>query len=245
MGLFRNKKRQAPPERAFASAVVVAAGNATRMGQINKILAPLGDMPAIGHCLLAFERSRVNEVVVVAREGDILTIADLCKGMGFGKVSKIVKGGADRVSSALIGLGEISPCAQLAAVHDGARPCVTPELIDRVLAAAEACGAAVPGEPASDTLKELSPEGYVARTLDRTSTVMIQTPQAFEATLIRGALTRALGEGWRITDDCAAVERMGMQVRIVPGERTNIKLTVPQDLVIAQAILAAAEEQAV
>lgn len=243
MSLFKNKRKRELPERPFASVVVVAAGRADRMGEINKILITLGDMPVIGHSLLALENSLcVDEVVVVSRGEDILAIGDLCKGMGFSKVSKIVKGGEDRVSSTLIGLGEISPQARIAGIHDGARPCVTPELIDRVLLEAASCGAAVPGDPAADTLKEVSADGCVAGTLKRENIVAVQTPQAFEATLIRGALTKARHEGWKITDDCSAVERLGMKVRVVPGERANIKITVPGDLILAEAILKAAAE---
>lgn len=238
MGFIKKRRKRELTERPITSVVVVAAGKATRMGELNKILLALGDMPVIGHSLLALENSgSVDEVVVVARGDDILAIGSLCKAMGFTKVSKIVRGGEDRISSTLIGLGEISPQAAIAGVHDGARPCVTPELIDRVMNAAAVYGAAAPGEPVTDTIKELSDDGFVSHTLNREKIVAIQTPQAFEATLIRGALTKAMREGWRITDDCSAVERLGMRVRVVPGERANIKITVPEDLILAEAIL--------
>lgn len=245
LGLFRRRQVKGPQPGPFSSMVVVAAGKATRMGEVNKILQPIGDLPVIGYSLLAMEESAaVREVVVVSRSEDILAIGDLCKAMDFRKVSKVVAGGASRTASALIGLNEISPEARVAGIHDGARPCVTPALIDAVMRAAAETGAAAPGAPVVDTLKAVDGEGCVSATVDREKIVAVQTPQAFEATLIRGALTKALHEGWELTDDCAAVERLGMRVRIVPGLRSNIKVTVLEDLLIAQALLGAAFEDA-
>ncbi len=235
MGLFSRKPKPARPRGAM---IVVAAGAARRMNGIDKILQEVAGLPVIVHTLMAMEQSEwVDEVVVCARTEDIWTIGDLCKRFGLGKVTKIVRGGDDRVQSSLAGLSEISPNATVVGVHDGARPCASPRLIDSVMAAAAQFGAAIPGVSPVDTVKEVDEQNCVARTLKRDTLVSVQTPQCFERAIIQGALARAVREAWLITDDSAAVERMGMRVHIVEGELANIKITRPDDLPLVEKIL--------
>ncbi len=135
-----------------------------------------------------------------------------------------------------IGLNSLSDKVKLAAIHDGARPLVTFEVIDRTVRAANSYGAAAPGVPVKDTIKTVV-GGIVGETPDRSLLRAIQTPQVFDADLLRAALDKAVQDDAQITDDCSAVERMGMSVRIVEGDERNIKVTTPLDLKLAEAIL--------
>jgi len=221
----------------YCAAVVAAAGTASRMEGQDKILAPLGDYPVLIHALRALEEStRVREIVVVTREDLIVPVSQLCRDFGLGKVKKVLVGGASRMESVLNGIREVSDKAELIAIHDGARPLVTPEIIDEAVAQAEKWGAAAPAVPVKDTVKQ-AVNGRVERTPDRSELFAVQTPQVFEAGLIRGALGKALSDGVSLTDDCAAVERLGMSVMLTAGSYENIKITTPVDLAIGEAIL--------
>ena len=131
-------------------------------------------------------------------------------------------------------LMEVSPETKLLAVQDGARPLVTPELIDHVISAAAKCGAAAPAIPVKDTVKVVMADNAVEKTLERSNLRAVQTPQVFDIHLLRAALKKAKDEGTAITDDCSAVELLGMKVKIVEGDEHNIKITTPVDLKIAQ-----------
>lgn len=232
-GHLRKKKDRAP----FCTAVVPAAGSSTRMEGQDKILLPLGDLPVLARTLLALEDCPlIHEIVVVTREDLIVPVSQLCKDFGIEKATHIVVGGANRTLSVLSGIREASPSAELIAIHDGARPFVTEEVLEEVLAAAAQCGAAAPAVPVTDTVKRAS-GGMVEETLDREALFAVQTPQVFEASLIKAALQRAAEEGLSLTDDCAAVERLGMSVRLTAGDRANIKLTTPTDLDLGLGIL--------
>ena len=230
---LRKKKKETRP---LCGAVVAAAGSSSRMGA-DKLLLPLGDEPVIVHTLRALEQSgQISEIVVVTREDLIVPIAQLCKDYGFAKVTKVVVGGATRTESVRIGTLELTGNPELIAVHDGARPFVTPEVIEEAVSAAKNYGAAAPAVAVTDTIKELGPDGLAARTVDRESLRAVQTPQVFEEGLIRAALQKAIEDGAELTDDCAAVERLGMKVMLTRGDRENLKLTTPADLLVAQAI---------
>ena len=216
-------------------AVIVAAGNASRMEGIDKVMAPLGGEPLIRHTVRAFENcDAVSEIVVVTREDQLVAVNDLCS--DFSKVTAVVVGGKSRVESVQLGLNALSDKVKLAAVQDGARPLVTWQVIDRAVRAAHSFGAAAPGIPVKDTVKEVT-GGVVKNTPDRSALRAIQTPQVFDFDLLRGALKKAVLEGAQITDDCSAVENMGMSVKIVEGEERNIKITTPMDLKIAELLL--------
>lgn len=219
----------------YCGAVIVAAGNASRMGGIDKVMAPLDGEPMIVKTVRAFEQCpAIREIVIVTRPDLMQTIMGLCD--CFNKVTAVVAGGADRAESVHNGLNALSEKVRLAAVQDGARPLVSWELIDRVVRAANSYGAAAPGIAVKDTTKIVQ-GGMVTATPDRSTLRAIQTPQVFDFDLLRGALKKAKEDGAQITDDCSAVERLGMKVRIVEGDERNIKVTTPMDLKIAQMLL--------
>ncbi|MBR5569597.1 MAG: 2-C-methyl-D-erythritol 4-phosphate cytidylyltransferase [Oscillospiraceae bacterium] len=216
----------------YCGAVIVAAGNASRMGGIDKVMAPLDGEPMIVKTVRAFQECpAVREIVVVTRPDLLETIMSLCH--GFDKIRAVVAGGADRAASVRNGMNALSDKVKLVAVQDGARPLVTWELIDRTVRAANTYHAAAPGIPVKDTTKIVE-GGVVTETPDRNLLRAIQTPQVFDFDLLRGALLQAEVDGAAITDDCSAVERLGMRVRIVEGDEHNIKVTTPMDLKIAQ-----------
>ena len=216
-------------------AVIVAAGSASRMGGIDKVMAPLGGEPMIVRTVRAFQDcDAIREIVVVTREDLIRPITSLLSSMD--KVIAVVAGGASRQESVHLGLNTLSKKVQLAAIHDGARPLVSYEVIDRTVRAANTYGAAAPAIPVKDTIKRVQ-GGVVTDTPDRASLRAVQTPQVFDFDLLRGALKKAKEEEAQVTDDCSAVERMGFCVKIVEGDERNIKVTTPMDLKIAEMLL--------
>ena len=218
-----------------AGAVIVAAGSASRMGGIDKILAPLGGEPVIVHSVRAYEQcDAIREIVIVTASEKLEEVARLCG--GFSKVRAVVAGGKSRPESVMLGLNALSEKMRLAAIHDGARPLITWQVIDRTVRAANSYGAAAPAVPVKDTVKVVR-GGVVDHTPDRSTLMAVQTPQVFDADLLKGALRKALQEEALITDDCSAVERLGMSVKIVEGDERNIKITTPMDLTIGQLLL--------
>ena len=219
----------------YCGAVIVAAGNASRMEGIDKILAPLEGIPVIQRTAQAFQDCAViREIVIVTREDLIRPISDLCRDMK--KVAAVVAGGESRQESVHLGLNALPKGTKLAAVHDGARPLVSWQVIDRVVRAANTYGAAAPAIPVKDTIKVV--EGrLVKETPDRSSLMAVQTPQVFDFDLLRGALRKAEEDGAQVTDDCSAVERTGMRIKIVEGDERNLKVTTPMDLKIAELLL--------
>ncbi len=238
MGFFRRRKKGACPA---CSAVVVAAGSSSRMG-FDKVLAEVGGVPVIVRCLETFQQApSITEIVVVTREDLVPDIARLCQDFGLDKVAKVIRGGESRTQSARMGTLETDRKVPLIAIHDGARPFVTVQVIEDAVAQAAQSGAAAPAVPVKDTVKAAH-DGIVERTLDRGTLYAVQTPQVFDADLIRAALQKALDDGVQLTDDCAAVERLGMKVMLTAGDERNIKLTTPTDLLIGGAL---AEEETV
>ena len=239
LSLFNKKK----PREPRCSAVIVAAGSARRMEGIDKVLAPLGELPVLVHTLFAFQDCPVvEEIVVVTREDLLVEAGRLCKEFAFDKVTKVVVGGAERIHSVQAGLREVSPQAELIAIHDGARPLVSQEIIRDTVARAALTGAAAPAIPLIDTVKRTE-DGLVVETVDRSQLWAVQTPQVFDAGLIRGAIQKAMEDGELLTDDCGAVERLGMRVTLTSGSRENIKITTPLDLILGEAILQARVEE--
>lgn len=219
----------------YCGAVIVAAGTASRMGGIDKVMAPLDAEPMIVRTVRAFQQcDAVREIVIVTREDLLQTIMDLCR--DFDKVTAVVVGGKDRPDSVQAGLNALSKKVRLAAIQDGARPLISQQVIDRTVRAANTYRAAAPGIPVKDTVKVVK-GGIVRATPDRSSLQAIQTPQVFDIDLLRAALNKAKKSGAVITDDCSAVENMGMSVKIVEGDERNIKVTTPMDLKIAQILL--------
>ena len=219
----------------YCGAVIVAAGNASRMGGIDKVMAPIGGEPMIVRTVRQFQNcDAIREIVVVTRPDLIVPIMDLCH--DFSKLKAVVVGGDSRDASVSLGLNTLSEKCKLVAVHDGARPFAGWQLIDRVVRAAHTYGAAAPAIPVKDTIKVVS-GGLVKTTPDRSTLRAVQTPQVFDFALLRGALKKAKQDSLAITDDCSAVEHMGMSVKIVEGDERNIKITTPLDLKLAEMIL--------
>jgi 2-C-methyl-D-erythritol 4-phosphate cytidylyltransferase len=206
------------------------------MGGTNKLFADLGGMPVVARSLSALDASRcIDEIVVAAREEDILAIWDACRQFGLRKVTHVVKGGATRLQSVLGALDFASPKAEFVAVHDAARPLASPALIENVAALAVKYGAAAPAVPPKDTVYIKNAKAF-GQAPARSDLLLVQTPQVFRAELLRGALARAAQEGWDCTDDVSAVMRMGMTVFAAEGSYANIKITTPEDLAIAEAL---------
>jgi 2-C-methyl-D-erythritol 4-phosphate cytidylyltransferase len=222
----------------YCGAVIVAAGSASRMGGIDKVMAPLGGEPMVVRTVRQFQNcDAIREIIIVTRADLLIPISDLCH--GFDKVKAVVVGGNSRDESVWQGLNALSDKVKLVAVQDGARPFADWQLIDRVVRCANSYGAAAPAIPVKDTIKIVK-GGIVASTPNRSELQAVQTPQVFDFDLLRGALQKAKADGAAITDDCSAVERLGMSVRIVAGDEKNIKITTPLDLKIAELLL---EEQ--
>ncbi len=216
-------------------AVIVAAGNASRMGGIDKVMATLKGEPMILRTVRTFQQcDAISEIVIVTRQDLLVPIMDLCH--GFHKVQAVIVGGDSRQASVEAGLGALSKRVKLAAIHDGARPLVSWQVIDRTVRAANSYGAAAPAIPVKDTVKVVA-GGLVTETPDRASLKAVQTPQVFDVELLRGALKKAAQDGAQVTDDCSAVERLGMSVKIIEGDEKNIKVTTPLDLKIAELFL--------
>ena len=216
-------------------AVIVAAGNASRMGGIDKVMAQLKGEPMIARTVRTFQNCDcIAEIVIVTREDLILPITALTRNMS--KVNAVVCGGSSRQESVNLGLNALSKEMQMAAIHDGARPLISMEVIDRTVRAAHTHNAAAPAIPVKDTIKVV--EGrVVVNTPDRATLFAVQTPQVFDFDLLRGALKHAEETGALVTDDCSAVELLGMKVKIVEGDERNLKVTTPMDLKIAEMLL--------
>ena len=216
-------------------AVIVAAGSASRMGGIDKVMAELKGEPMIVHTVRAFQNcDAIKEIVIVTREDLILPITRLTN--DFDKVTAVVLGGSSRQESVALGMNALSEKCELAAIQDGARPLVTWELIDRVVRAAHSHHAAIPVIPVKDTIK-VCDTALVKSTPDRSTLRAVQTPQVFDFDLLRGALKKAAEDGAEVTDDCSAVERLGMSVRTVEGDERNLKVTTPLDLKLAEMLM--------
>ena len=232
--LFHKKKKEAHP---FCSAIVAAAGSSRRMEGENKLLLPLDGIPVLARKLMALNGAElVDEIVVAVREEDLLPTGDLCRIYGVSKPVKIVRGGETRLASVLAASLECREEAAFLAVHDGARPLADPALIDRVVALAHRTNAAAPAVPVKDTIKVIR-DNEVVSTPPREELRAIQTPQVFDAQLLRAALQAAAASGVEVTDDCSAVERLGKEVYLTEGSYENLKITTPEDLLLAEGLL--------
>ena len=173
----------------------------------------------------------IKEIVIVTRQDLLIPVMDLCH--AFDKVKMVLVGGSSRQESVAKGLNALSDKVKLAAIHDGARPLVSWQVIDRTVRAANTYGAAAPGIPVKDTIKVVR-GGIIAQTPDRSQLQAVQTPQVFDIDLLKAAMKKAEEDGAQVTDDCSVVERIGMSVRMVEGDERNIKITTPLDLKIAE-----------
>ncbi len=235
---WSHRRRLKPGEHLWCSAIIVAAGSATRMGGIDKIMTNLGDRPVIVHSVQAFQQCPlVDEIIVVTREELMEDINQLVQQWSCTKVSRIVRGGSNRMESVTIGLSRVDQKARLVAIHDGARPLVSQKVLEQVLTTAAETAAAAPAIPVKDTIKRVDNRELILETVPREALRAVQTPQVFDRDLIAAALQKAKEGGQPLTDDCAAVEALGMKVTLTPGSERNLKITTPVDLAIGEALL--------
>ena len=234
------KDTHPPPTAANTGAVIAAAGSSSRMGGVDKIFALLEGRAVLAHSVAAFEaHPRVGAAVVVLHPDSVERGRDLAREMGWSKVAGVVAGGGRRQDSVAAGLDALPNECHWVLVHDGARPCVTGDVIDRGIDAAEACGVAVAATPVKDTIKVVDAGGVVVETPDRAALWAVQTPQVFRLDLLRAAYA---GNDTDVTDDAALVEQMGHAVKVFQGSYDNIKVTTPEDLDVAAALLRRAAE---
>lgn len=215
-------------------AIVTAAGASRRMAGLDKIFALVAGKPVLAHTLQAFQScDLIAEVVLVLSEANLPQGEGLVRTYGFSKVTAICPGGKLRQDSVRQGLSLLHDCAW-AVIHDGARPCVTPDLIEAGLAAARQTGAAIAAVPVKDTIKRVDPTGTILETPHRAALWSAQTPQVFRFDIIFQAYSKAQEEA---TDDAALVEAMGREVKVYMGSYDNIKITTQADLALADVIL--------
>lgn len=221
----------------YCTAIVAAGGSSERMEGEDKLFAELEGIPVIARSLMALQGSEyIHEIIVVTREESIVPVADLCAEFEITKATKILCGGQERLDSVLTGVLEVPAGAEYIAVHDGARPLVTQEIIEDAFDKAYGYNAAAPAIPVNDTVKVAS-GGFVSDTPDRASLWQVQTPQVFRSEILKAALQNAKDKALPVTDDCSAVEHIGVHPALSRGSFENIKITRPLDLEIAAAIL--------
>lgn len=221
---------------SFCTVVVVAAGSSERMGT-DKLFLPLQGVPVLARTLMALNAApAADEIIVVTRPEKLDAVAKLKEKYGITKLTKVVIGGAQRTESALSGVSEADGRAKIICIHDAARPFVTAEMLEEAVHNAVLYQSAAPAVPVKDTIKR-AVDGLVEETPDRAQLFAVQTPQAFQADLIKAALTAAVRDKKNYTDDCAAAEAIGMRTYLCRGSEENIKITTPADLPVAEAIL--------
>lgn len=223
----------------YVSAIIVAAGGSVRMGIADsKQFINLLSRPAIEYTLRAFQNSYyIKEIIVVCRLQDEERIQKIVNENGFSKVSRLVEGGASRAESVRNGIKVVNPKCKYFAIHDGARPLITTEEIQRVVETAFDTGAATLGTSVVDTIKIVDGFNKIESTPLRSQLRAVQTPQVFEREIYEFALENAGDNLINFTDDCSLIENMGGEVAVVKGSRENIKLTTQIDIIIAESIL--------
>ena len=233
-------KRRKKTDLPAVCAVIVAAGSSRRMGGENKLLLEIDGVPVLARTLSAFQKcAAIRDIVLVCREQDIMPYTELAKAFSIDKLCTVTRGGETRTESVLAGITAAPENAVLVAVHDGARPLVSEAVITEAVTTAAEYGAAAPVVPVKDRIKRIE-DGNIAADVARNTLAAVQTPQVFRADLLR----RAYEAEYRpeFTDDASVVEQAGEAVFLCEGERTNLKITTPEDMVIAEALLAGREK---
>jgi 2-C-methyl-D-erythritol 4-phosphate cytidylyltransferase len=213
--------------------IIPAGGTGRRMGgEIPKQYLSLAGVPILVHTLREFQRSLfVDEIFLVVSEGDVADVQrDMVERYDLSRIGLVIAGGRERQDSVRNALAHVRDEHGIILVHDGVRPFVTGELIERAVAGAKEFGAVALGVPVRDTVKEADAAGRVVKTVQREGLWLVQTPQAFRKEVILAAYERAAQDGFYGTDDASLVERTGTPVRMIPGEADNIKVTAPEDL---------------
>ncbi len=226
---------------SYTVMMIAAAGGSTRMGQPKQHIL-LEGKPVLLHALMTLQQvESIDELLLITRQEDIRYFSDLAAEHGITKLRQVVAGGATRQQSAAAGLAALPEQATLVGIHDGARPLVSPAAVAAVIAAAKVEGAATLAIPVVDTLKKSDDSAYIVDTVDRTALWRVQTPQVFRRNAYQTAMETAIAKGEDFTDDCRLMEQAGYRVKLVPGEETNLKLTTPADIPLAQAFMARKE----
>lgn len=223
----------------MVTAIIAAAGQGRRMGAgSNKVLLTLAGIPLVVRTVRQLAACpQIEEIIIVSGPEEMGEMHSLVSAMGLTQKWQVVAGGSERQYSVANALAAVSGKAEIIVVHDGARPLADQTAIENVIAAAREYGAAVVAVPVKDTIKVADANGFVATTPDRKKLWAVQTPQAFQAAILRQAYAQALAEGFLGTDDASLVERLGMPVKMVTGSYRNLKITTPEDMVIAAALL--------
>ena len=237
MFFFRKKEKKKP----FVTAVIAAGGSSARMGGENKLLMELDDRCVLAHTLQAFQNCPlISEIVIAARSDMIVPYADLASELGIDKLKCVTAGGNTRCESVYHGACQASPQAEYIAVHDGARPLVRPEEIAAVCEKAFNFTAAAAAVKVKDTIKRVE-EGRILETVDRSQLCAMQTPQVADKALMLSALKNALDKNLNVTDECMALEAIHVRPAVVMCSYENIKITTPEDILFARAVLAERE----
>jgi len=219
------------------TALITASGLGQRMGgEVLKQFLPLGEMPLLVHAIAPFQVCpAVTSIILVLPPGDVPGASSgIVEAYQLSKVKKIVPGGLERADSVYQGLLAVSGTTDYVMIHDGVRPFVSQELIARCLEAAIQHGAAIPALPPKQTVKQVSADGFVLRTLERSQLQLIQTPQTFRYHLINEAYQKHYHPGIKVTDDSQLLEWSGVGVKVIGGEPRNLKVTTPEDLILAE-----------
>jgi 2-C-methyl-D-erythritol 4-phosphate cytidylyltransferase len=220
--------------KAKVGAIIVAAGASRRMNGVDKILAPLGGKPVLSWSIEAMEKSSlIDRVILVNSQSNMEPVRCLVADHKYSKVAKVCLGGLRRQDSVAAGLKSLDDCEWII-IHDGARPFLTPELIEKGLESARENGAAIAAVPVTDTIKLAGNDGVVIETPPRSHLWAVQTPQIFRLSIIKEAYQQAAGD---VTDDAMLVEQIGYKVKLYPGSYDNIKITTPMDLAIAEILV--------
>ena len=219
------------------AAIILAAGGSTRMGGVSKQFLALDGIPVIMRSVLAFENTEeIKSIVIVAKADDIIPLQALCNEYNITKLADIIEGGETRAISSKNGV-ERCKDAEFVAIHDGARPLVSAEVIRAAIDGAKEHGAALPGVPLKDTVKRVDADGKVLETPERGGLMAVQTPQVFKTELYKESLSKLGEEAEALTDDAAVLEQAGYSVYITQGDYKNIKITTPEDIKTALSFL--------
>ena len=223
----------------MTAAIILAAGRGERMGgKVDKAFIGLGPRPIVSYSLLAFEACPDVEAIILVVRGDRIAYSrNLCDELGISKIFAVVDGGSRRQDSVRAGLAALPPEAEVVALHDSARPLVTPRLIAATIDSARKTGSGVAARKIVDTIKVVTDGNVAASTVDRTNLWAVETPQTFRSELIRHAYDAVAEAGITVTDEAGALEFIGENARLVEWGKPNFKVTVPDDLAVAEKLL--------
>ena len=224
---------------SISTAVIVAAGKGRRMGtEISKQFLPLCGKEILAHTVEKFEKAACIRDIILVTGGDALQdVRQMVQEYGWKKIISVTEGGKERQDSVFLGLQQVPQDTEIVLIHDGVRPFVTEEILERSIAAAKETGGCVAGVPAKDTIKVCDAEGFAIATPDRSTLRQIQTTQTFRRKEILAAYEKAKADGYKGTDDESVAEHSGFPVRVIMGSYSNIKITTKEDLLIGAAFL--------